>query len=77
MKYNHKSKVLEFSSEDEVAIFHNELTDLMRAAMSGIGNAGTSDQDGAKLTTEFFARYAVLTDTLCRLRAHLPRKMDV
>lgn len=76
MKYNPKNTALEFSSEDEAALFHNELTDLMRAAMSCVGNAETSDAEGARLTKEFFDRYAVLTDTLCRLRAHLPRKMD-
>lgn len=68
--------MLEFSSEGEVAEFHNQLTDLMRAAMSGVGDAETTDEEGAKLTGEFFARYAVLTDALCRLRAHLPRKIE-
>lgn len=75
MQYNPKSKVLEFSSEDEAALFHNQLTDLMRAAMSCVGDEQTSDAEGSRLTQEFFDRYAVLTDTLCRLRAHLPRKM--
>lgn len=76
MKYNPNNKALEFSSEEEAAQFHNQLTDLMRAAMSGIGSAETTDEEGSRLTREFFERYAVLTDTLCRLRAHLPRQMD-
>lgn len=75
MKYNPKNKVLEFSSEDEAAQFHNQLTALMRAAMSGVGGAETTDEEGSRLTREFFERYAVLTDTLCRLRAHLPRQI--
>lgn len=75
MKYNPKNNVLEFASEEEAALFHNQLTDLMRAAMSGVGSAETTDEEGARLTREYFERYAVLTDTLCRLRAHLPRKM--
>jgi len=76
MKYNPKSSVLEFASEDEAAHFHNQLTDLMRAAMSGVGNEETSEAEGTRLTQEFFERYAVLTDALCRLRAHLPRQME-
>lgn len=75
MKYDPKSKVLEFSSEDEAAQFHNQLTDLMRAAMNGVGSEETTEEEGSRLTKEYFERYAVLTDTLCRLRAHLPRKM--
>jgi hypothetical protein len=76
MKYNPKNKVLEFSSEDEAALFHNQLTDLMRTAMNGVGSTEATVEEGSRLTREFFERYAVLTDTLCRLRAHLPRQMD-
>ncbi len=75
MKYTPNNNALEFASEDEAALFHNQLTDLMRAAMSSVGNAETTDAEGSKLTREFFEKYAVLTDTLCRLRAHLPRKI--
>jgi hypothetical protein len=49
----------------------------MRAAMSGVGNMETSEIEALRLTQEFFERYSVLTDTLNRLRAHLPRKVDV
>lgn len=75
MKYNPKSKILEFGSDAEISEFHDQLTGLMRAAMSAVGNADTSEDEGAKLTMEFFERYAVLTDTLNRLRAHLPRSI--
>jgi hypothetical protein len=75
MKYNPKSKMLEFNSDAEISEFHDQLTGLMRVAMSGVGNAETSKDEGSKLTTEFFERYSVLTDTLNRLRAHLPRSM--
>ena len=75
MKYNPKSKMLEFNSDAEISDFHDQLTVLMREAMSKVGNAETSEDEGSKLTMEFFARYSVLTDTLNRLRAHLPRSM--
>ena len=75
MKYNPKSKMLEFKSDAEISEFHDQLTGLMRAAMSGIGNAETGEEEGSKLTLEFFERYSVLTDTLNRLRAHLPRSI--
>ena len=75
MKYNPKSKMLEFNSDAEISEFHDQLTGLMRMAMSGVGNAETSEDEGSKLTMEFFERYSVLTDTLNRLRAHLPRGM--
>jgi len=75
MKYNPKSKMLEFNSDTEISEFHDQLTGLMRVAMSGVGNAETSEDEGSKLTMEFFERYSALTDTLNRLRAHLPRSM--
>jgi len=68
--------MLVFKSDAEISEFHDQLTGLMRAAMSGVGNAETSEDEGLKLTMEFFERYSVLTDTLNRLRAHLPRNMD-
>lgn len=73
MKYNKKSKMLEFTSDEEVAKFHEQLTEVMRAAMTKVGDIETSDEESLRLTEEFFKRYAVLTDALCRLRAHLPR----
>jgi len=75
MKYKPESKMLEFNSEAEISEFHDQLTGLMRVAMSGIGNAETTEEEGSKLTMEFFERYSVLTDTLKRLRAHLPRSL--
>lgn len=77
MKYNSKSKMLEFSSDAEVSKFHDQLTEIMRAAMSRVGSAETSEGEALKLTTEFFECYSVLTETLSRLRAHLPRGADV
>ena len=76
MKYNPESRILEFKSDAEISEFHDQLTGLMRVAMSGVGDAETSEDEGSKLTLEFFERYSVLTDTLNRLRAHLPRRMD-
>jgi len=76
MKYNPENRMLVFKSEAEISEFHDQLTGLMRTAMSGVGNAETSEDEASKLTMEFFERYSVLTDTLNRLRAHLPRNMD-
>jgi len=73
MKYIKKSKTLEFKSDEEVSLFHDQLTEIMRAAMTKVGSVEDGDEEALKLTEEFFKRYAVLTDTLCRLRAHLPR----
>lgn len=75
MKFNPKSKMLEFISNEEISAFHDQLTGLMRAAMSQIGNAETTEAEGSRLTMEFFEQYSVLTDTLNRLRAHIPRNM--
>jgi len=77
MKYNSKNKMLVFSSDEEVVGFHDQLTDVMRTVMLNIGSGtATSQAEDLKLTQEFFARYAVLAETLSSLRAHLPRKMD-
>ena len=75
MKYDSASKILEFSSDEEVMKFHDQLTEVMRAAMSAVGSVETNENEALKLTTEFFERYSALTDTLSRLRAHLPRSV--
>jgi len=75
MKYDSASKTLEFSSDAEVVKFHNQLTEVMRAAISAVGDIKTNEVEAAKLTMEFFERYSALTDTLSRLRAHLPRSV--
>lgn len=73
MKYNTKTKMLEFSSDESVSIFHEQLTEIMRFAMSHVGNVDTSEQEAIALTREFFERYCALSDALSCLRAHLPR----
>lgn len=73
MKYIKKSKALEFESDAEVSLFHDQLTEIMRAAMMKVGSVEDSEEEALRLTEEFFKRYSVITDTLCRLRAHLPR----
>lgn len=73
MKYNSKTRMLEFTSDENVSKFHDQLTELMRSAMSGVGNEETSDDEALKLTLEFFERYSALSDVLSHLRAHLPR----
>ncbi len=75
MKYDSASKILEFSSDEEIMKFHDQLTEVMRAAMSAVGSVETNENEALKLTTEFFERYSALTDTLSRLRAHLPRSV--
>ncbi len=75
MKYNPANKMLEFASDAEVLKFHNQLTEVMRAIMSTIGDTETNEEEASKLTKEFFERYSALTDTLSRLRAHLPRNV--
>ena len=73
MKYNSKTKMLEFSSDENVFKFHDQLTELMRFAMSRVGDDETSEEEALGLTREFFEQYSALSDTLRCLRAHLPR----
>ncbi len=73
MKYNAKTKTLDFSSDESVFKFHDQLTELMRLAMSNVGSDETSDDEALGLTREFFERYSALSDMLSCLRAHLPR----
>jgi len=73
MKYNSKTKMLEFSSEETVFKFHDQLTEIMRFAMSRVGDDRTSNDEAIGLTREFFEQYSALSDALRCLRAHLPR----
>ncbi len=73
MKYNTKTKTLEFSSDESVSNFHDQLTELMRLAMSNVGSNESSEEEALELTREFFERYSALSDALSSLRAHLPR----
>jgi hypothetical protein len=73
MKYNSKTKMLEFSSDESVSKFHDQLTELLRLAMSSVGDDKTSEAEALELTREFFERYSALSDALSALRAHLPR----
>ena len=73
MKYNSKTKTLEFSSDESVFKFHDQLTELMRLAMSSVGDNEVSEEEALGLTREFFERYSALSDALSCLRAHLPR----
>ena len=73
MKYNSKTKMLEFLSDQSVSKFHNQLTEIMRFAMSGVGDDGVSEDELVKLTREFFEPYSALSDALRCLRAHMPR----
>jgi hypothetical protein len=73
MKYNTKTRMLEFSSDENVFQFHDQLTEIMRFAMSHVGDDDTSEQQATGLTREFFAQYSALTEALSSLRAHLPR----
>lgn len=75
MKYNAKNQMLVFSSDEEVAGFHNQLTDAMRMLMLKTGgDATTSKAEDLKHTQEFFERYSALAEALSSLRAHLPRE---
>ena len=73
MKYNSKTKTLEFSSDESVFKFHDQLTELLRLAMSSVGSNENSEEEALGLTREFFERYSALSDALRCLRAHLPR----
>lgn len=75
MKYNSKNTMLAFSSDEEVAKFHDQLTEALRMLMLNVGSGETvSKEQGLKLTNEFFDRYSALAEVLSALRAHLPRK---
>ncbi|OGS94158.1 MAG: hypothetical protein A3K04_06605 [Gallionellales bacterium RBG_16_56_9] len=73
MKYVKKSKTLTFKSDEEVLKFHDQLTDALREMMSGIGNSETSEEEGLRLSKEFFERYSTLAEALSRLRTYLPQ----
>jgi hypothetical protein len=73
MKYDSRMKVLKFSSDEDVSKFHDQLTELMRFAMSSVGGVEIREEEAMKLTLEFFDRYSALSDVLRCLRAHLPR----
>ncbi len=73
MKYNAKAKVLEFSSDQGVHQFHDQLTEIMRFAMSNVGNDDMSRDEALKLSRDFFSRYSALSDALNCMREHLPR----
>ncbi|MGC2167315.1 MAG: hypothetical protein WA632_15025 [Gallionella sp.] len=77
MKYNVKSKMLMFSSDEEVSRFHDQLTSALRNLMLNVGNDGhTSHEEDVRLTNEFFDKYSVLAETLQRLRSHMVREME-
>ena len=65
--------MLEFSSDENVFKFHDQLTELMRSAMSSVGSDNISDEEAIALTQDFFERYSTLSEALSRLRAHIPR----
>jgi len=74
MKFNSKTKTLEFSSDEHVNQFHNQLTEIMRFAMSSVGSEKLNELEAIRLTRDFFEQYSALSDTLSCLRAHLPRE---
>ena len=65
--------MLEFTSDESVFRFHDQLTEIMRFAMSRVGGDGVSEEEAIGLTREFFEQYSALSDALRCLRAHLPR----
>jgi len=65
--------MLEFSSDESVSNFHDQLTEIMRFAMSSVGNQDTSKDEAIELTRKFFEQYSSLSDALRCLRTHLPR----
>lgn len=73
MKFNLKTRMLEFSSDESVFEFHDQLTEIMRSAMSTVGDDETSEDEAIGLTREFFEHYSALSDALRCLRARLPR----
>ena len=73
MKYNSKTRMLEFSSDETVFKFHDQLTEIMRFVMSNVGNDEIGDDEARRLTHQFFEQYSALSDTLKCLRAHMPR----
>lgn len=77
MKYSSANKTLVFSSDDEVIEFHDQLTDIMRAVMSGVGGNEINETEAFDFTKRFFDRYAILTELLSQLRAYIPRNVGV
>ena len=73
MKFNTQTKMLEFSNDENVSQFHDQLTEIMRLAMSQVGDDNTSEQEAAILTKDFFEQYSALSAALSSMRAHLPR----
>ena len=73
MKYNLKTKTLKFSSDESALKFHDQLTEIMRFAMSSVGGNEVSEEEALGLTRDFFERYSALSEALSSLRAHFPR----
>jgi hypothetical protein len=78
MKYNVKGKMLVFSSDEEVTLFHDQLTGALRELMLKVGSdTPASHEEDVRLTNEFFEHYSLLAETLRRLRSHMAREMEV
>jgi hypothetical protein len=73
MKYDPQEKKLHFSSEEHVRLFHDQLTELVRLAMSVVGSDEVSNI-AAKNTLDFFERNSELLLVLRCMRAHMQRE---
>ena len=73
MHYDPSTRSMSFSSEDEMASFHQELTHLLRVATVA---ASTSEQDAAKgreAAQTVLKEFRTVTRALNTLRRILPR----
>ena len=72
MKYDPATRTLEFSSDQEVARFHAEVTTLLRDAVSEASRHGDA-QAGKVAALAVFKDFASVMRALNALRKHLDR----
>jgi len=72
--YDSQKLTIQFTSEEEVARFHAQMTKLLRIGMSEVNQKYNEMQEGIAQTNAFFQEYTTVIDVLNSLRDYLPRK---
>jgi hypothetical protein len=72
MKYDDEARALRFGSDDELRRFHDDLTELLRAATVSATREGDVDAATAR-ARDVMRRYATVLRALNAMRASLPR----
>lgn len=70
MKYEPEARALQFTTDEELARFHAEVTALLRDAVTQASRHGDADA-GKAAAREVFKQFATVLRALNALRAHL------